>query len=287
MAHLPADFVADLRSERRWPSLGDSLWRSPTLVELTYGRLWDLVAEALPPSPARILDVGCGTGAISLELARAGHDVTAIDPDPTAIEIAERSAPASGPGRVAYHQSDVAGWTADPGSLDVVVTTRTLHHVPDPEEAVQQMRQWLRPGGRLVCVDFLHDRFDRRAARWLAQVRGLLEAMGSHDLGGRLPTDPDDAVERVEWEWEQEHVVEHELNDSEAVEEPLREYFPTASWSWLPYLYWDVLVGLEAASPRAEAETARLVAAWEASLLAAGELPSVLMRVIGPWAPDT
>ena len=45
MAEFPADFVADLRHLRPWPELGDSLWRSPVLAELTHGRLWRLVAE--------------------------------------------------------------------------------------------------------------------------------------------------------------------------------------------------------------------------------------------------
>jgi methylase of polypeptide subunit release factors len=102
MAEFPADFVGDLGHLRRWPQLGDSLWRSPVLVELTYGPLWRLAAEVLPSPPARVLDVGCGVGALSLEMARAGHDVTAVDPDPSAIELAERSTHDGRPGRLAF-----------------------------------------------------------------------------------------------------------------------------------------------------------------------------------------
>jgi SAM-dependent methyltransferase len=281
MAEVPADFVADLRNQRSWPDLMDSLWRSPALVELSYGRLWHLVAEVLPAAPARVLDVGCGTGALSLELARAGHDVTAIDPDPTAIELAERTVHECRPGRLAYHPSDVASWAADEASFDLVVTTRTLHHVAEPAVALNRMRHWLRPGGRLVCVDFLHDRFDRRAALWLAQVRGLLEATGSYRPEDRLPADPDAAVDRTEWEWEQEHVIEQQLNGSQAIEEPLRRLLQTERRSWHPYLYWDILVGLRASSVEAEQATASLVAAWERSLLTASELTSVLLRFVG------
>jgi len=64
----------------------------------------------------------------------------------------------------------------------------------------------------LLDRKILHDRFDRRDARWLAQVRGLLEATGSHPRDGQLPADPDAAVERIEWEWEQDHVVDQDLN---------------------------------------------------------------------------
>jgi SAM-dependent methyltransferase len=287
MDDLPEGFVADLRQLGRWPELVDTLWRSPQLVELTYGRLWRLVADALPAAPARILDVGSGTGVVSLEMARAGHDVTAVDPDPASIALARRSAErgGTGDGRLAYHEGEIGSWepaggdSGPGGSFDAVVTTRVLHHVPDPAGALGRIRRWLRPGGRLVCVDFLHDRFDRRAARWTAQVRGLLEAAGRFHGDAPLPADPSAATERVEWEWEQEHVVEHELNDSPAIEEPLARLFPGERRSWHPYLYWDLLVGLDPGD-RDDGALAELIAAWEAAALAAGDLPAVLFRSV-------
>ena len=281
MADVPPDFVADLRHLRRWPDLADSLWRSPILVELTYGRLWRLLAEVLPSPPARVLDIGCGTGALSLAMAQAGHDVTAIDPDPTAIELAERSAHHAGPVQLAYHRSDVAAFVADEAGFDVVVASRTLHHVREPAAALERVRRWLRPGGQLVCIDFFHDRFDRRDARWVAQLRGLLEATGAYRSDGWLPADPAAAVERVEWEWEQDHVVEHDLNRSADIEGPLRHGFRTNTQSWHPYLYWDILEALDVADPTIEKATATLVADWEESLLAAGQLTPVLLRFVG------
>jgi SAM-dependent methyltransferase len=282
---FPADFVADLRHLRPRPELADSLWRSPVLVELTHGRLWHLVAEVLPSPPARVLDVGCGIGALSLEIARAGHDVTAIDPDPSAIELAERSTHNGRPGRLDYHQGDVAACVADEVGFDVIVTSRALHHVPEPAAALERIRHWLRPGGQLVCVDFLHDRFDRRDARWVAQIRGLLEATGSYRRDGQLPTSPDAAVERIEWEWEQDHVVDHDLNGSADIEEPLTRLFPTHTQSWHPYLYWDILEGLDIPEPATQRATATLIADWEASLLAAGELSPVLLHFVGHRDP--
>jgi hypothetical protein len=123
------------------------------------------------------------------------------------------------------------------------------------------------------------------AARWLAQVRGLLEATGSHPRGGRLPADPDAAVERIEWEWEQDHVVDQDLNRSAAIEEPLSRWFPTHARSWHPYLYWDILEVLDVPDPATEKATATLIADWEAALLAAGDLSPVLLRFVGHHHP--
>jgi SAM-dependent methyltransferase len=249
-------------------------------VELTHGRLWRLVADALPRGPARVLDVGCGPGAVSLEIARAGHDVTAFDPDETAIDLARRTTPGPTAGPLSYHRADVETWEAPDTSYDVVVTTRTLHHVDDPAEAVARIRRWLRPGGRFVCVDFLHDRFDNRASRWLALVRGLLEATGEFRGDGRLPPEPEAAVDRVAWEWAQEHVVEHQLNGSAEIDEPLDRLFPAHTRTWHPYLYWDVLVGLAVADPARERAAAELIAAWEDALIATDAVPPVLLRFV-------
>ena len=175
---------------------------------------------------------------------------------------------------------------ADSAGYDVVVTTRTLHHVHDPAAVLEQVHRWLRPGGQLVCIDFFHDRFDRRDARWIAQVRGLLEATGAYRPDGRLPTDPAAAVERIEWEWEQDHVIDHDLNRAADIELPLSSWFPTGTRSWHPYLYWDILEALDISDPAIEIAIATLVADWEASLLAAGELSPVLLRFVGPRDPD-
>lgn len=107
----------------------------------------------------------------------------------------------------------------------------------------------MRPGGQLVCIDFFHYRFDRCDARWLAQLRGLLEATGAYRSHGHLPADPAAAVERIEWEWKQEHVVEHDLNRSADIEVLLSHWLPTSARSWHPYLCWDILEALDVPTP--------------------------------------
>jgi 2-polyprenyl-3-methyl-5-hydroxy-6-metoxy-1,4-benzoquinol methylase len=299
---LPDGFVADLRRGRAWTELEDTLWRSPDLVALTYGRLWDLVAAGLPATPARVLDVGSGTGVLTLELARAGHDVVGIEPDVTSIALARRSVAqaGAGPGRLTYHQAEVESWDPDGADFDVVVTTRALHHVADPAVALARMRDWLAPGGRLVVVDFLHDLFDRRAAQWMAQARALLEAAGmfrlhahahahAHDGDGdgdhgdgddRLPAEPEAAVRRVEADWRREHEHEEVLNRAAEILDPLDELFDVSERSWHPYLYWDVLAGLRSDDSAVLRRVATRLADWEQHLLDAGTLPGVLVRAV-------
>jgi SAM-dependent methyltransferase len=108
------------------------------------------VRAALPPPPARVLEVGAGGGELAAELRAAGYDVVAIDP-------------AGGPGivQVHLHELDEHG-----GSFDAAVAVVSLHHVEPLAESVERLAGLLAPGGRLVVDEFDVDRYDEAAARW-------------------------------------------------------------------------------------------------------------------------
>ena len=80
MSAYPRGFLPDLRQLRPWPSLKDSLWRSPDLVRLTYGELCRIVQTCIGPQPRSVLYVGPGLGHTALELARGpGVEVIVVD----------------------------------------------------------------------------------------------------------------------------------------------------------------------------------------------------------------
>jgi SAM-dependent methyltransferase len=78
------------------------------------------LAELLPPPPARILDAGCGEGALSRELADAGYAVTSIDADPAAVAAARSAG-------VPAVRADLASYDDKP--FDAVVMLLSLHHM--------------------------------------------------------------------------------------------------------------------------------------------------------------
>lgn len=73
-------------STERW-----SQWRSPSIIELSALDTCHVVKAMLPHPGRKILEVGCGNGYLSLELARAGHTVTGLDSSSEIIEVAERT----------------------------------------------------------------------------------------------------------------------------------------------------------------------------------------------------
>jgi SAM-dependent methyltransferase len=128
----------------------------------------DLLAffgEWLPAPPARVLDVGCGAGAMTRELAGRGYEVTGVDPQ----------AP-DGPEFVRARLEDFA--PAAP--FDGAVALRSLHHVGDLEQAVESLSGAIGPDARVVVLEWAVERLDDSVWKWLAQH-------GFEDDGHRVP----------------------------------------------------------------------------------------------------
>jgi SAM-dependent methyltransferase len=102
-----------------------------------------------------VLDVGCGTGAITRDIARAvGADgqVIGLDRDRGLIERANGQASAP---NLRFAVGDATTLEADE-RFDVVTAARTLQWIADPREAILRMARALKPGGRLVVLDYNH-----------------------------------------------------------------------------------------------------------------------------------
>ena len=107
----------------------------------------DLGAEILSwlaPAPGmRVLDVGCGDGALTRRIAEMGADVVGIDVSDDLIEAARRRG-------LDVHKLSVTDMTFNAG-FDAVFSNAVLHWVTEPERAIERMRAALKPAGRLVA----------------------------------------------------------------------------------------------------------------------------------------
>ncbi|MFJ6082116.1 class I SAM-dependent methyltransferase [Streptomyces sp. NPDC092369] len=105
----------------------------------------------------RVLDVGMGQGTQALRLARAGHQVTGIEQDPTMISAA-RAAVAAEPEGIRERVRLVQGDGRDtgvhflPGSFDVVLCHGVLMYVGDPDALLAGLARMLAPGGLLSLL---------------------------------------------------------------------------------------------------------------------------------------
>lgn len=105
------------------------------------------------PAPARVLDVGCGTGYLLGILASRLSQATqlvGIDPAPSMIDVARTAA---GDGRLRYCTGLVEDLPYPADSFDLVVSTTSFDHWRDQLAGLRECNRVLRPGARLVLVD--------------------------------------------------------------------------------------------------------------------------------------
>ncbi|MFJ3725147.1 SAM-dependent methyltransferase [Streptomyces sp. NPDC090045] len=152
-----SEFLAELSGG----SLHMGYWDAPsdraTMAEASR-RLTDLMAERIKAGPgARVLDIGCGTGAPAVQLARStGASVVGITNSPVQARLATRYAEENGAAdRVSFRCEDAVHLGFAPESFDAVWLFESIMAMPDRLAVLRQAAAVLRPGGRLALTDFL------------------------------------------------------------------------------------------------------------------------------------
>lgn len=125
-----------------------------------------------------VLDVGCGTGILTREVVKHAGNTTGFDLSESMLSVARKVCP-----EATFRQGNVLDLPFDDASFDAVVSAFMLMFVPDPKQAIAQMRRVLRPGGRIVAsvwqelssnpvydalVESIRDVVDDKAAESLA-----------------------------------------------------------------------------------------------------------------------
>jgi ubiquinone/menaquinone biosynthesis C-methylase UbiE len=108
--------------------------------------------SSLPEPPADIVDLGCGTGSLSVLLAEDGHRVTGIDLSAKMIDAATAKAVES---KVAatFRVGDASEPDLDRASVDAIVVRHVVWALPAPGDAIRRWVTFLREGGRIVFIE--------------------------------------------------------------------------------------------------------------------------------------
>jgi SAM-dependent methyltransferase len=196
---------------------GDRWWR---------GLGFDAVILDSVPTGSRVLDVGCGDGSLVEHLAANGLDAVGVDPH--------------GPDHPRLIREPVEH-VASIGRFDAVCAVMALHHA-DLGPVLAAIVRLLRPRGRLLVCEFAWEKYDERAASWMA----------AHD-----DSDTDSSVEG----WRLEHA---DLHTGSAIRSALDDAFASRDETEGPYL------ACMLSKPELEPE--------ERTLISAGELPALGWR---------
>jgi ubiquinone/menaquinone biosynthesis C-methylase UbiE len=125
---------------------------------------------AMVPAEGSVLEVAPGPGFLSIELAKRGLDVRAIDISRTFVEIASHNAAAEGV-KARFQRGNAAALPVDDASVDFVVCRAAFKNFTEPVKALAEMRRVLHPGGNALLIDMRRDVS-------VAEIRRYVDGLG-------------------------------------------------------------------------------------------------------------
>jgi SAM-dependent methyltransferase len=184
VVYATRDGIVDLRipSEARTETVRTFYTRSPfpnyppndTLSWLrgraAKSELARLLEQAVP-GDAKVVELGCGTGQMSLFLATADRTIVGADLTRASLELGASAAARYGLDRVRFIETDLRSPGLREGAFDVVYSSGVLHHTPNPRESFRSMARLARPGGVVVLGLYnAYARFPHRIRRAIGRL---------------------------------------------------------------------------------------------------------------------
>jgi ArsR family transcriptional regulator len=121
------------------------------------GQSWMLWATALSGLLPRleVVDFGCGTGVLTVEIARWAKRVVAIDRNGSALASAKERLAHAELSNVTFLEADLHKLPLPAGKKDLVVVSQSLHHVERPQAVLEEAARLLKPDGRIVVLELM------------------------------------------------------------------------------------------------------------------------------------
>jgi len=163
-----------------------------------YEKEWHIPAAAnfANTRALKVLEIGCGLGTDGAQFAKAGADYTGVDLTNAAIELARKRFELFGlTGK--FQVADAENLDFPDESFDVVYSHGVLHHTPDIDAAVQEIRRVLKPGGRAIVMLYHRGSYNYRIGiRVLRRAgAGLLKTDTGIKLINVLTGEPTEALQ--------------------------------------------------------------------------------------------
>ena len=269
------------RTGDRW-----SQWSSQPMVEMSALDTYHFIKAMIPRPPQRVLEIGCGNGYLTLELARDGHAVIGLDISQDILAVAEQTRKAypepPGFGTLDYVCTDIGTWPITEKTFDVVIFNRTLHHLHGFQPILRKIHQLLVPTGLLVCQDYAYDRLNIQTASWVYAMQRLLFLSGLSEDNPATATDDRSSIEALQTAWfEKAEKREHRLNRYGEMMHALNAAFHQQHISWVPYLFVYIGNSIQPLPQEKERELITFLRNIEQHLIDTETIQAVGFRYVG------
>ncbi|MFC3095060.1 class I SAM-dependent methyltransferase [Alteromonas sediminis] len=269
--HLP-----DLTHAKDCNYFYNNPWRRKAYVDLDFGEQFKLINASLKKHSStqdgqlNILEMGCGPGYLSLELARAGHKVTGVDLSDDCIEVALNTAK--------QHSPELLGTSLNYfcddffakdffEHFDAIVFLGALHHFPQQQQVHERCIELLKPNGLFVCHEPVRDRVTKGNAIFFSLLTSLLKFTGNYyqnqaslPQGQALKSEVDRVFNQIRYELE-DGEKQQSVNDNEAgfseIQPMLKRYYDELDFQWRYAFFHEVIGGLRLNSEEQNAQLAR------------------------------
>ena len=291
-------FVPDLRNAVSCNYFYKSFWREPKYIDLYLGNILKTIITLFnkySTKNIKILDVGCGHGLMSLELARLGYKVKGIDISSKNIDLANQTLLKNTEpiGSLEYEVSSFENFITET-PYDVIFFCGSLHHMQNLSYTVQKASKLLKENGLLYCHEPIHSKFTVADSAQVALIRTLLSQTGFWYNPDETAFDKTSEEEFIKYstKLKEEYVFERDVHeeggqspndleaDGEEILEELKkefsslEYIPSAS-----FIY-RVLGGLRGTSEKIF-EIADFLATYDRAMTQNGSLNPNYFHYIG------
>jgi len=171
-------FIPDLRKQRRVRWFYNNVWREPEFVRIHVMPQINKIILIARKRGGRVIEIGCGSGFLTLELARHNLDVTGVDISPKNIEVAkryrEKNRSNKNFGSLQYIHGDVTSMNLGDNKFDTVIFFGTLHHIRDLDKVLSKMHDAMKPNGNIIICEPVRGNITYASAEFAAIIRAIL-----------------------------------------------------------------------------------------------------------------
>ncbi|MCK5683119.1 class I SAM-dependent methyltransferase [bacterium] len=282
---LENDHLPDLRKSGRCEYFLNNVWRDQYFANLYYGELIEKICFTLKSHFKKdrisILEVGCGPGHVTLELARNGFIVTGIDISGKCIEVARKTSLDNDWSNVyecpEYHKNEFLKFY---GSFDVIIFIASLHHFPDCDVVLKHCKDLLNDRGLIIIDEPCRDLESKKNAVMHIFIEKLLSMNDAYYEKNNCSSDINDLEKNIECRLQSLKYVDvagqkvQSVHDNESgykqIYPALKSNFQEIESKLHHALFHSIIGGIRKSVPQQEHELADTIKLFDELLCEAG-----------------